>query len=153
MKTMREFWNAIITEEVISDEMREFAEKQIVQMDATNEKRKAKAAEKAKEKEPRIRMVADMLTDEPKTATMIAVELTEAEGAEVKVQTASALLRKAVEKGWANVQDIKVPKKGTQKGYTARQPNHSLPNFEGYESSPLFHTQNTKIFRQKAEKP
>lgn len=120
MKTMREFWNAIITEEVISDEMREFAEKQIVQMDATNEKRKAKAAEKAKEKEPRIRMVADMLTDEPKTATMIAVELTEAEGAEVKVQTASALLRKAVEKGWANVQDIKVPKKGTQKGYTAR---------------------------------
>lgn len=120
MKTMREFWNAIITEEVISDEMREFAEKQIVQMDTTNEKRKAKAAEKAKEKEPRIRMVADMLTDEPKTATMIAVELTEAEGAEVKVQTASALLRKAVEKGWANVQDIKVPKKGTQKGYTAR---------------------------------
>lgn len=119
MKTMREFWNAIITEEVISDVMREFAEKQLAQMDATNEKRKERAAEKAKEKEPRIRLVADMLTNEPKTATMIAMELSEAEGTEVKVQAASALLRKAVEKGWACVQDIKVPKKGTQKGYPA----------------------------------
>lgn len=138
MKTMREFYEAIINGTEITAEMIELATAQLAKMDETNEKRKAKAAEKAKEKEPRIRMVADMLTDEPKTATMIAVELTEAEGAEVKVQTASALLRKAVEKGWANVQDIKVPKKGTQKGYTARQPNHSLPNIEGYESSPLF---------------
>jgi hypothetical protein len=119
MKTMREFYNAIINEETITNEMREYAERQLMQMDATNEKRKEKAAIKAKEKEPRIRQVADMLTAEPKTATVIAAELTELEGAEVKVQAASALLRQAVAKGWACVQDVKVPKKGTQKGYTA----------------------------------
>lgn len=121
MKTMREFYNAIINEETITNEMREYAERQLMQMDATNEKRKEKAAIKAKEKEPRIRQVADMLTAEPKTATVIAAELTELEGAEVKVQAASALLRQAVAKGWACVQDVKVPKKGTQKGYTAVQ--------------------------------
>lgn len=121
MKTMREFYNAIINEETITNEMREYAERQLMQMDATNEKRKEKAAIKAKEKEPRIRQVADMLTAEPKTATIIAAELTELEGAEVKVQAASALLRQAVAKGWACVQDVKVPKKGTQKGYTAVQ--------------------------------
>ena len=118
MKTMREFYEAIINGTEITAEMIELATAQLAKMDATNEGRRAKAAEKAKEKEPRIRMVADMLTDEPKTATMMAAELTEVEGAEVKVQAASALLRQAVEKGWANVQDIKVPKKGTQKGYT-----------------------------------
>lgn len=118
MKTMREFWDAIVAGEVVTEEMKEFAKARLEQMDATNEKRKATAAAKAKEKEPRIKFVAGLLTDEPKTATMVAAELTEAEGAEVKVQAASALLRQAVAKGWANVQDIKVPKKGTQKGYT-----------------------------------
>ena len=119
MKTMRDFYNAIVTEETITAEMKEFAERQLTQMDVVNEKRREKAAAKALEKEPRIRQVADMLTDEPKTATMIAAELTEAEGVEVKVQAASALLRQAVAKGLAAVQDVKVPKKGTQKGYTA----------------------------------
>lgn len=135
MKTMREFYNAIINEETITNEMREYAERQLMQMDATNEKRKEKAAIKAKEKEPRIRQVADMLTAEPKTATVIAAELTELEGAEVKVQAASALLRQAVAKGWACVQDVKVPKKGTQKGYTAVQ--YRFPERRG-PNGPLF---------------
>ncbi|MBR4155424.1 MAG: hypothetical protein IKU01_01795 [Bacteroidales bacterium] len=116
---MREFYEAIINGTEVTEEMREFAEQAIAKLDATNEKRKEKAAAKALEKEPRIRQVADLLTSEPKTATMIAAELSELDGAEVKVQAASALLRQAVAKGWACVEDIKVPKKGTQKGYTA----------------------------------
>ena len=120
MKNTREFYEAIVNGTEITTEMIEFATTQLVKMDESNEKKREKAAAKAAEKEPRIRKVADLLGDEPKTATMIAAELSELEETEVKVQSASALLRAAVKKGWANVEDVKIPKKGTQKGYTAR---------------------------------
>ena len=51
-------------------------------------------------------------TNEPKTASDVATELG------VTPQKASALLRQVVAEGKATVTDVKVPKKGAQKGYT-----------------------------------
>ena len=109
--TKREFMEAIVsgnvTEEVIS-----FASDEIVKMDKSNEKRRAKNSEK---KEATAKAAAEMaasLGAEPKTAT----ELGEEFG--VSTQKASALMRKAVELGLASKQDVKVKGKGTVKGYT-----------------------------------
>ena len=123
MTTMRDLYTAIVEKNEITEEMRALAKEKIQQMDISNEHRKEKAAEKAKEKEPRIRKAADLLTDEPKTSTMIAAELTELEGEVVKVQSANHLLKKAVEYGWATVVDVKIPKVGKRKGYLAVKEN------------------------------
>ena len=72
----------------ITPEITEFANAAIAKLDAQNEMRKNTPSKKATENAP--------LVD----------------------QKASMLCRAAVTDGRANVTDIKVPKKGTQKGYT-----------------------------------
>ena len=64
-------------------------------------------------------IAVDILADEAKTATDVAAVLAEETGEEVKVQKASYLCRLAVEMGLANQTEVKIPKKGTQKAYTA----------------------------------
>ena len=81
-------------------------------MDAANEKRKEKTSKKAEENQPIIdRIVNEVLTAEPQTATDVAAVL------EVSVQKASSLCRAAVAQGKAVQSEIKVPKKGNQKAY------------------------------------
>ena len=113
--TRRDFFNAIATNETLTEELRNYATAAIEQMDVSNEKRKEKNAEKAKEKEPLIHQAVSFLGETPMTASEIAEKM------EIKVQSASPLLKKAVAMGLANVQDVKVPKKGIQKGYTKRE--------------------------------
>ena len=114
--TNREFLTNVasntITEDVIA-----YAEAALVKLDETNAKRKEKAAEKpskkAEENAPLvIEAVASLGTD-----TKVAADVAEAMG--ISVQKASYLLRTAVAEGKATVEDIKVPGKGTVKGYTA----------------------------------
>lgn len=110
--TNREFYNAIITA-AINDEVTEYAKAQIAKLDATNEKRRNTPSKTQEANAPlRDQIVATVLTGEAKTASDVATELG------VSPQKASALLRALVAEGKANVQDVKVPKKGTQKGYT-----------------------------------
>lgn len=110
--TQREFLNAIV-EGQTSTEISEFAAHEIEKMDAANAKRKEKASKKAQENAPIMdRIVAEVLSADPKTATDVAAVL------EVSVQKASALLRAIVADGRAVQTEIKVPKKGTQKAYT-----------------------------------
>lgn len=117
--TNREFYTAIAAIETIPAELKEFAEAAIVKMDETNAKRKAKAAEntepskKALENAPLINEAYTVLGTETKTASDVA----EAMG--INVQKASYLLRTLVAEGRATVEEIKVPKKGTVKAYTA----------------------------------
>ena len=130
--TKREFFvNAAAGE--MTEEMAAFAAEQLVKMDETLAKRKGKVSEKEQAKRDANealarRVAAEILGAEAKTATDVAAELTimldehDEEGnlIEVKVQKASYLCRLAVEMGLAVQTDVKIPKKGTQKAYTAK---------------------------------
>ena len=118
--TKREFLNTIATDENLPAEITEFAAHELEVMNASNEKNRAKAAEKraAKdaEKEPIRNAIMDVMTNEPQTATMLieAAGLTET----VKPQSIPSLLKNLVEAGTLEKVDVKVEgKKGTQKGY------------------------------------
>ncbi len=114
--TKREFLTAIVelgTEGTISSELGDFAEEEIAKLDAALAKRKEKVSAKAAENAPLMdKIYEDILKeDEVVTATVVG------ELMEVSTQKASALLRKMVEDGRATAEDVKIPKKGTQKGY------------------------------------
>lgn len=122
--TNREFYTAIAANETLSDELRAHATEAIAKLDAVAEKRKGKVSKADQEKREANEVVArhiaaDILTGEAKTATDVAAVLTEETGEEVKVQKASYLCRLAVDLGLANQTEVKIPKKGTQKAYTA----------------------------------
>ena len=91
----------------------------IARLDATNEKRKAasalKAAEKQAEKEPiREALLAVMGgEDAPMTASM----LIEAAELDTKPASVPSLMRPLVEAGRVVKVDMKIPGKGTQRGY------------------------------------
>ena len=121
--TKREFF-VKVTEGEMTEEMQAFAAEQLTKMDAQLEARKGKVSEKEQAKRDANgalarRVAAEILGAEAKTATDVAAELTEMLGEEIKVQKASSLCRKAVELGLAVQTEVKIPKKGTQKAYTA----------------------------------
>ena len=110
--TNREFLTAIangtINEDVIAH-----ASTAIEKMDAANLARKNKPSKKALENAPIMeQIVNEVLGTEPMTAAQVA------EAVGISVQKASALLRAIVADGRAVATDIKVPNKGTCKGYT-----------------------------------
>ena len=113
--TNREFYTAIvngtITEDVVAH-----ASAAIAKLDATNEARKNKVSPKEAEKQAADAAIREsifaLLTNDPQTAADL--------GAAVGVTTnkASAELRKLVAEGRVTKTEIKVPKKGTCKGYS-----------------------------------
>ncbi len=105
--TQREFYNAVITS-AISDELTAFATEAIAKLDARNAKRASTPSKTQRENAPLIEKVATLLTSEPKLASELAKEMG------LSTQKITPLV-KAVE-GVQSV-DVKVPKKGTQKGY------------------------------------
>lgn len=114
--TKREFLTAIVElgiEGTISSELGDFAEEEIAKLDEALAKRRAKVSAKAAENAPLMdKIYEDILKeDEVVTATVVG------ELMEVSTQKASALLRKMVDEGRATAEDVKIPKKGTQKGY------------------------------------
>lgn len=118
--TKREFLEAIVglgAEGKIESELGAFAEEEIVKMDEALAKRREKTSAKAAENAPLMdKIYEDILKeDEPITATTVG------ELMEISTQKASALLRKMVDEGRATSEDVKIPKKGTQKGYSKIQ--------------------------------
>lgn len=109
--TNREFLTNVANG-IINDETISFAENSLAKLDATNAARKNKPSKKAIENAPIMEAIENALTNEYVTATVIA----EAQG--ISVQLASALCRKLVAEGRASVTEVKVPKKGVQKGYS-----------------------------------
>lgn len=123
--TKREFFVKVAAGEM-TEEMQAFAAEALVKMDETLEKRKGKVSEKVQaQRDANValatRVAKEILGAEAKTATDVAAELTEMLGEEVKVQKASFLCRKAVDLELAVQTDVKIPKKGSQKAYTAVQ--------------------------------
>lgn len=119
--TIREFYEAVVNANV-SDELTEFATTGIAKLDATNAKRREKAAAKANVNQEFVDKLVSMLGDEPKTATELK-DMFAAEGIivindkDVTVQKISSLARAAVESGKIAKVDVKVKGKGTQKAY------------------------------------
>lgn len=117
--TNREFYNAIITGSEINDEIRNTAIELLAKLDHSNEVRKASAAKKAAEKQvlkaPVRNALFEALSEEPMTAT----ELCAAVAPEFDVKPASipSLMRPFVDNGHVGKVDVKVPGKGTQRGY------------------------------------
>ena len=121
--TKREFFVKAAAGEM-TEEMQAMAAEFLTKMDAQLEARKGKVSEKEQAKRDANeslarRVAAEVLGAEAKTATDVAAAMTEMLGEEVKVQKASFLCRKAVELGLATATEVKIPKKGTQKAYTA----------------------------------
>lgn len=119
--TNREFYTAISNIETIPEELREFAASAIAKMDETGLKRRAVAAEKAAEKQAERAPIRDALleimgdAENPKTASMLIEEagLTET----VKPTSVPSLMRPLVETGVVVKVDMKIPGKGTARGY------------------------------------
>lgn len=110
--TKRDFLKAVMNGE-INDEIKAFAEEEIEKLDTANAKRREKTSKKREENKPLLDQIYnEILGKEPKTATSVA------EVIQTSFQKASSLLKILVEEGKAEVQEIKVPKKGKCKGYT-----------------------------------
>ena len=105
--TQREFYTAIVNSD-LSDELKTFATEAIAKLDARNAKRASTPSKKSLENAPYIEKIKGLLTSQPMLASEIATAL------EISTQKASALV-KQVE--GVSVTDVKVPKKGMQKGY------------------------------------
>lgn len=108
--TNREFFQTVINANINAD-ITAHAEDALAKLDATNAKRAEKAAEKSAENVAAINALVPYLTGDPQTAT----DLMQYSGA--SVQRTSYLLRTAVKMGLCEVTDVKVAKKGMQKGY------------------------------------
>ena len=117
--TNRDFYNAIINADltaIFEDEMAEsvkkHAEAALKKLDETNEKRRNSTSKKEKENLPLMeQMVNEVLSFEPMTASDIGAALG------ISHNKATPIAKMAVDRGIAGVKDIKVPKKGMQKGY------------------------------------
>ena len=114
--TNREFLNAIV-EANLNDELTAYAQAELEMLDHTNEVRRARQAEKAvakqAEKAPLRDAIYAVISDEPKTATMLIDEA----GLELKPQSIPSLLKALVEDGRVAKVDVKIKGKGTQRGY------------------------------------
>ena len=122
--TKNELLKMIVEGATVTAEMAEKAAEMLAADAKAKEARKGKVSKADQEKRDANEVLArhiaaDILTTEAKTATDVAAVLTEEAGEEVKVQKASYLCRLAVDLGLANQTEVKIPKKGTQKAYTA----------------------------------
>lgn len=108
--TNREFFENIING-TINEEIITHAREAIEKMDARNARCAGKPSKTALANAPLIEEIKEVLTNEPQTARTIADKFG------LTVQKASALLRQIVADGGAEVTEVKVPKKGKQKGY------------------------------------
>ena len=117
--TNRDFYTAIINadltailEDEMADAIKAHAEAALEKLDATNEKRRNSASKKELENLPIMeQIVNEVLSFEPMTASDIGAAIG------VNHNKATHIVKMAVARGLAGVKDIKVPKKGMQKGY------------------------------------
>lgn len=109
--TNREFFTAI-SNGTMNDEIVAHAAAALEKMDAANEARKNKPSKTAVANAPVLEALTNALTLDPQTAADLAAAVG------ISTQKASSLLRQLVASGVAVSADIKVPKRGTCKGYS-----------------------------------
>ena len=118
--TSRDFFTAIAADETVAADLREYAANAIVKLDAKNAKRSSKPTKTQQANEPIKAAILAYLTEKGTaiTAPDIAIALT-TEGNLVTTQKVSALCRQLVADKAVEQTDVKVPKKGTLKAYSA----------------------------------
>ena len=129
--TNRDFFAAVVSmmnvlnteaaddkEREIVAEVRAHAEKAIAKLDETNEKRRNTVSKKSSENEPIKAAIIGWMNAE-NVEIVTATEVGEKMG--ISTQKASALLRQMVEDGRMTSEEVKIPKKGKQKGYKVRK--------------------------------
>ena len=122
--TKNEMLKMIVEGAVVTAEMAEKAAEILAADAKAKEARKGKVSEKEQAKRDANvalaqRVAHEVLGAEAMTATDVSIKLAEMLGEPVTVQKASTLCRKAVELELAVATDVKIPKKGSQKAYTA----------------------------------
>ena len=123
--TNREFFVAVSSNTALPTDVREHAEAQLSKMDAANAKRAETQSKKSKENEPIKQAIHNLLIAKgAMTSPDIAVALNEqgvtnTDGEPISTSKASSMCRQMGEDGQLSVEEIKVPKKGKMKQYTA----------------------------------
>ena len=112
--TNREFYNAVMNAETVSDEIRDHAAALLEKMDAKNANRSSKTKAQ-KENEELLPIVREALAGktEPTTASMLHEMLPD-----FSISKCTALLKTLVSKGELEMTKVKVKGKGEQNGYT-----------------------------------
>lgn len=120
--TMRKYHEAVLALPNLPANVEAKAKAEIAKLDATNAKRAEKAAEKAKENEPiKTAIYEYLLANGTKVASEIATALSAGKPDDEKVTTAkvSSMCSQMVKEERLTSADVKIPKKGAVKGYTA----------------------------------
>lgn len=117
--TMRKYHEAVLALPNLPADIRVKAEAELAKLDATNAKRAEKQTAKAKENEPLKAAIYEYLVaNGTKTSPEIATALSTEEN-EVSTSKASSMCRQMVDEGQLAASEVKVPKKGKLKAYTA----------------------------------
>lgn len=106
--TRREFFEAVMNYEGISEELSVFAANEIEKLNARNAKRSSTPSKRSLANEPIKAEIVKVLSDTPQSASEIAGKV------EISTQKASALLRQI---DGLTVSELKVKGKGKVKGY------------------------------------
>lgn len=106
--TRREFFEAVMNHEGISEELSVFAANEIEKLNARNAKRSSTPSKRSLANEPIKAEIVKVLSDTPQSASEIASKV------EISTQKASALLRQI---DGLTVSELKVKGKGKVKGY------------------------------------
>ena len=112
--TMRQYHESVIAIPGAPADVVAKARAEIAKLDATNAKRAEKSKEKSAENAPFKQAIFDFLVA---NGTKTTAEI--AEGVNLTPPKASAMCRQMVEEGRLTASEVKVPKKGKAKAYTA----------------------------------
>lgn len=104
--------------EAFMNEAAALCDKEIASLDTAAARNVKRRQEKAEENAPLFEAVEQLLADKVGTEEKGVTASDAAAALDISVQKASSLLRQLVADGKANVEDAKIPKKGTQKFYT-----------------------------------
>ena len=109
--TNREFFTAVIYSDV-AQELKDFATEGIAKLDKKNASRSDKPTKAQIENAPLLAKILEVLSEEtPMLSTDVALELG------ITTNKATGLLGTLYKEGKVDKVDVKVPKKGTQKGW------------------------------------
>ena len=112
--TQREFYEAIVNGGMITEDLKDFAEKGIEKLDRKNAQRRSSESKTAKENKPLKAEIVKFLQENE--GQYLTSEVAGHFG--YSSQKASALLRDLVKDGLLEVEDVKVKNRGKQKAYS-----------------------------------
>ena len=113
--TNREFFNAIITNEAIAEDVRDHAKAALAKWDEMLKKRAEKPSKAQEANKPIAEAIQSAFAENP-SLVMTASDAAPKFG--VSVQKASAILRSLVKSGVLKSDEVKIPKKGKAVAYS-----------------------------------